>query len=70
MIRTQLIATGSSKGRGNRAAAWFADYVAEQEHGNGSIQSLALTKGIKVWVDAGAPFTDRMSEFEGSVWQK
>lgn len=61
---------GSSKGRGNRAAAWFADYVAEQEEGNRPIQSLALTKGIKGWVEAGAPFTDRMSEFEAGVWQK
>jgi len=62
------MSTGSSKGRGNRAAAWFADYVTEQEKGDRSIQSLALVKGIKGWVEAESQFTDRMSEFEASVW--
>jgi arsenical-resistance protein 2 len=61
---------GSSKGRGNRAAAWFADYVAEQEKESDLIQSLALTKGIKGWVEAGSPYTDRMSEFERESWHK
>jgi arsenical-resistance protein 2 len=61
---------GSSKGRGSRAAAWFADYVSEQEKENRLIQSLALTKGIKGWVEAGAPYTDRMSEFQRDVWHK
>jgi arsenical-resistance protein 2 len=61
---------GSSKGRGNRAAAWFADYVAEQEKESRLIQSLALMKGIKGWVEAGSPYTDRMSEFERDVWHE
>jgi arsenical-resistance protein 2 len=60
---------GSSKGRGNRAAAWFADYVAEQGNETDTIQSLALTKGIRGWVEAGPPFINRVSEFDADVWK-
>ncbi|KEQ57859.1 uncharacterized protein M437DRAFT_60783, partial [Aureobasidium melanogenum CBS 110374] len=60
---------GSSKGRGNRAASWFADYVAEQEETN-TIQSVALVKGIKGWVEGGPSFASRISEFEAGAWQK
>jgi hypothetical protein len=43
--------------------------VVEQEKGDTRIQSLALTKGIRGWAEAGSLYTDRMSEFEASFWQ-
>ncbi|KAH0349672.1 hypothetical protein KCU83_g5324, partial [Aureobasidium melanogenum] len=61
---------GSSKGRGNRAASWFADYVAEHDNSDSPIQSVALVQGIKGWVRAGASFTSRVTEFKAELWKK
>jgi arsenical-resistance protein 2 len=59
---------GSSKGRGTRGAAWFADYLEDQ--GNKDIQSLVLAEGIKGWVGAGPEYTDLMLEFNSKVWER
>lgn len=61
---------GSSKGRGNRAASWFADYVAEHDKSDCPIQSVALVQGIKGWVGAGPNFISKVSEFEAKLWRK
>ncbi|KKA20397.1 Uncharacterized protein T310_5559 [Rasamsonia emersonii CBS 393.64] len=66
---------GSSRGRGPRAAGWFADYLEEQ--GNTSIRSLVLEGGIKGWVSAGEEYTRSMDgilpirpDLEGlNMWQ-
>ncbi|CAD0100643.1 unnamed protein product, partial [Aureobasidium mustum] len=60
----------SSKGRGSRAASWFADYVAEHDKSDCPIKSVALVQGIKGWVAAGPDFTSRVSEFEAGLWKK
>ncbi|GAB7338242.1 hypothetical protein MBLNU457_4573t3 [Dothideomycetes sp. NU457] len=63
---------GSSKGRGNRAAAWFADYIKEQnkEEAHTNIESKALLEGIKGWALAGDEFTDLMEGYDAAVWSK
>ncbi|RAH67854.1 putative arsenate reductase (Arc2) [Aspergillus aculeatinus CBS 121060] len=59
---------GSSKGRGTRAASWFADYIEQQ--GETRLRSLVLEGGIKGWVAAGEGYTDLMDEYDASVWAK
>jgi arsenical-resistance protein 2 len=60
------VAPGSSRGRGTRAAAWFADYIVEQ--GDQSMQSLVLGEGIKGWAKAGAEYTEKMVEYDSRAW--
>lgn len=57
----------TSRGRGNRAAAWFADYIREQ--GNESIQSVALTGGILGFALAGSEYTNEIEEFDPQAWK-
>ena len=59
--------TGSSAGRGTRAANWFADYL--EDRGDSSIKSLVLQGGIKGWVGAGAEYRERMEGFDEQVWR-
>ncbi|KAF3038544.1 hypothetical protein E8E12_008786 [Didymella heteroderae] len=56
----------SSKGRGNRAAGWFADYIADQ--GDGEMKSLALAEGVKGWAMAGDEYVQWMLEYDAKVW--
>jgi arsenical-resistance protein 2 len=49
-----LFAGASSRGRGNRAAGRFADYLGDQ--GNMSMKSLVLRDGIKGWAAAGSEY--------------
>ena len=56
----------SSKGRGNRAAGWFSDYLGDEK--NSDMKSLVLTGGIKGWVAAGDGFRDYMVEFDPAKW--
>ena len=56
----------SSKGRGNRAAGWFRDYLEDQK--NSDMESLVLTGGIKGWVATGDSFRDRMVDFDPAKW--
>jgi arsenical-resistance protein 2 len=58
--------TGSSRGRGNRAAAWFADHIKEQSDEN--MQSLALEGGIKGWVAEKGQFLQYMQEYDETCW--
>ncbi|PWY71252.1 arsenate reductase [Aspergillus eucalypticola CBS 122712] len=57
---------GSSKGRGMRAASWFADYIEQQQ--DTRMRSLVLEGGIKGWVAAGKEYTDFMDEYDASAW--
>ncbi|KAJ4989597.1 hypothetical protein SVAN01_04974 [Stagonosporopsis vannaccii] len=52
----------SSKGRGNRAAGWFADYIADQ--GDDQMKSLALAEGVKGWATAGDEYVQWMMEYD------
>jgi hypothetical protein len=56
----------SSKGRGNRAAGWFADYIADQ--GDDQMKSLALAEGVKGWATAGDEYVQWMMEHDAKVW--
>ena len=57
-----LIRTGSSTGRGTRAAAWFQDYV--EDSGDSDIRSVVLDGGLKAWIQGGDAYTSLMSEFD------
>ena len=57
----------SSRGRGIRAAGWFADFLALQRAVR--MQSLVLEGGIKGWVAAGPVYTAWIDEYDARVWQ-
>ena len=56
----------SSKGRGNRAAGWFADHIADQ--GDNRMKSFALLEGVKGWATAGDEYVEWMTEYDAKVW--
>ncbi|KAJ5840750.1 uncharacterized protein N7525_005938 [Penicillium rubens] len=60
--------TGSSRGRGVRAANWFAEYLEEQR--DMTIKSLVLEGGIKGWATAGKDYTQLMDEYDELKWVK
>lgn len=63
----QLLCTlASSKGRGNRAAGWFADYITDQ--GDDQMESLALAEGVKGWATAGPDYVQHMIEYDANSW--
>ena len=57
---------GSSRGRGSRAAGWFADLI-EDEKLEG-VRSVSLEGGIKAWAASGEDYTEMMSEYDEMVW--
>jgi arsenical-resistance protein 2 len=59
---------GSSRGRGTRAAGWFADLI--KDRGNASMKSVILLEGIKGWALAGKEYELYMEGFEPEVWRK
>ncbi|KAK3327040.1 Rhodanese-like domain-containing protein [Cercophora scortea] len=59
---------GSSRGRGSRATAWFADYLLSV--GDTSMQSLALAGGVRGWATAGEKYVALMDEYDEAVWAK
>ncbi|KAA8649370.1 putative arsenate reductase (Arc2) [Aspergillus tanneri] len=59
---------GSSRGRGTRAACWFADYLEAQQET--TLKSLVLEGGIKGWATAGPEYTEFMDEYDASAWMK
>jgi arsenical-resistance protein 2 len=59
---------GSSKGRGNRGAAWLADYIEDQ--GDRSMQSLVLMEGINGWAKAGPEYVEYMDEYDSTFWDQ
>ncbi|RYP78787.1 hypothetical protein DL769_003123 [Monosporascus sp. CRB-8-3] len=65
-INTTIWYCGSSRGRGNRAAGWFADYIVDQ--GDSEMQSVVLQGGIKGWVAAGEEYTKWMDGYDATKW--
>ncbi|OQE08867.1 hypothetical protein PENVUL_c008G02155 [Penicillium vulpinum] len=59
---------GSSRGRGVRAANWFAEYLERQK--DMEMKSLVLEGGIKGWVAAGKDYTQLLDEYDESKWVK
>lgn len=59
--------SGSSRGRGSRAAAWFRDHI-EAEGKSSTVQSVILEGGIKGWVAGGEEFTEMMEGYDGAAW--
>ncbi|PVH68964.1 hypothetical protein DL98DRAFT_440056 [Cadophora sp. DSE1049] len=66
-IRIVIWYCGSSRGRGNRAAGWFADYIKEQN--NTEIESRTLEEGIKGWATGGDKYVRMMDEYDAAVWK-
>ncbi|KAH8649457.1 Rhodanese-like domain-containing protein [Tricladium varicosporioides] len=58
---------GSSRGRGNRAAGWFADYIKSQN--DSAMESLVLEGGIRGWATAGEEYVKEMTGYNGEVWK-
>jgi arsenical-resistance protein 2 len=58
--------SGSSRGRGTRAAGWFADYLKEKNEM--SMESFILDGGIKGWQSGGKKFVDLMDGYEEGAW--
>lgn len=58
----------SSKGRGTRAAGWFADYIEDKK--DEKMQSLVLMGGIKGWAKAGGEYAQWMDEYDDEFWAK
>ncbi|KAL7621620.1 hypothetical protein AAE478_008946 [Parahypoxylon ruwenzoriense] len=65
-IRKAIWYCSSSRGRGTRAAGWFADYIAKC--GDEEMQSLILVEGIKGWATAGGEFADWMDAYDAAFW--
>ncbi|KAK0619526.1 hypothetical protein B0T14DRAFT_519440 [Immersiella caudata] len=65
-VRKVIWYCSSSRGRGTRAAGWFADYLSNQ--GDGDMESLVLVEGIKGWATAGPEYTVWMDGYEKSMW--
>lgn len=66
MLVSDLV-VGSSRGRGTRAACWFADALAKLNVQ--TVQSMILEGGIKGWVNGGQEYTEYMDEHDESAWQ-
>jgi hypothetical protein len=58
---------GSSRGRGNRAAGWFADYIKDQS--DSIMQSYTLEEGIKGWAAAGEEYVDMIDGYDATLWK-
>ena len=63
-----LPTTGSSRGRGSRAAGWFQNLLTEK--GDRDIANLVLGGGIAGWAKGGAEFTEWMDEYDAEIWHK
>ena len=59
-----------SGGRGSRGAAWFADYIEDQEKTGTQpkdgikVENAILNCGLKGWVNAGEKYRKWMTAFE------
>lgn len=65
--------TGSSKGRGARAAGWLQDYVNKQAEEQGKkepeVKSYALEGGIRGWANAGPEFVELIEGYDEQYWK-
>ncbi|THW20082.1 hypothetical protein D6D02_01566 [Aureobasidium pullulans] len=60
---------GSSRGRGTRAAAWFADYLDDRHEDQVLMESIVLLEGIKGWATAGDEYNAKMQEYDAEIWK-
>jgi arsenical-resistance protein 2 len=60
--------SGSSRGRGTRAAGWFEDLI--KEKGHESMKSLVLLEGIAGWATAGTEYANMIDGFDKEFWDK
>ncbi|OCK93535.1 uncharacterized protein K441DRAFT_661445 [Cenococcum geophilum 1.58] len=67
-VSTVIWYCGSSRGRGNRAAAWFDDHIKDQ--GDLNMKSFVLVEGIKGWAGAGTDYVELMDEYNEEAWRK
>ena len=58
--------SGSSKGRGSRAAGWFNDLI--KDRNVEGISSVILKDGVAGWANAGEDYTSMMEEYNASAW--
>lgn len=65
-LSADLHRVGSSRGRGNRAAAWFADYL--KDISDQDIRSLVLEGGIKGWVGKKGEYLQYVQDYDESKW--
>lgn len=61
-----VVHAGSSRGRGNRAAAWFEDHI--NDNADPEMRSLALEGGIKGWVAEKGEYLHFMQEYDETKW--
>ena len=61
------IPSDSSKGRGTRAAGWFADYINEQK--DIAMESLILEGGVKGWATSGDEYVELMDAYDATAWK-
>ncbi|THX99845.1 hypothetical protein D6D03_06889 [Aureobasidium pullulans] len=59
----------SSRGRGTRAAAWFADYLDDRHEDQVLMESIVLLEGIKGWATAGDEYNAKMQEYDAEIWK-
>jgi arsenical-resistance protein 2 len=60
--------TGSSRGRGTRAAGWFADLI--EDAGDVEMKSAILEGGITGWANAGEEYVQWMDEYDEETWKR
>ena len=60
------LSKGSSRGRGSRAAAWFADHLDDKSET--AMKSLVLEGGIKGWVAQKGEYLQYVQEYDESKW--
>ncbi len=60
-VANLFLTLGSSRGRGKRAAGWFADYIEEQ--GDKVMRSFTLDAGIIGWAHAGKEYVELMDGY-------
>lgn len=61
------VCTGSSRGRGTRAAGWFDDLM--RDHGVSGVDSVVLEGGVAGWVKGGSEFIAWMDEYDARAWE-
>ena len=49
-------------------AGWFADHITNK--GDGDMESLVLSEGIRGWANAGGQYVHWMDGYDDAVWVK
>lgn len=58
----------SSRGRGTRAAGWFADFSEDQ--GDALMRTYTLEEGISGWAHAGDEYVEFIHDYQEATWKK